>query len=73
MENPKLEKARLQEALSQVNGGKDTLLTDIVDAALRSAVKAVLPGRQQKGNIKPYLSAARKAFIRTVNRKVAKL
>jgi hypothetical protein len=40
-----------------------------IDAALRSAVRAVLPGRQQKGNLTPVMDAARKAFIRTLRRR----
>jgi hypothetical protein len=40
-----------------------------IDAALRSAVRAVTPGRQQKKNLEPLMDAARAAFIRTLRRR----
>jgi hypothetical protein len=40
-----------------------------IDAALRSAVRAVTPGRQQKKNLTPLMDAARAAFIRTLRRR----
>jgi hypothetical protein len=64
------EREKLQEALSGLNGGKDRALMEAIDAAIKSAVRAVLPGRQQKGNLAPYISTARKAFTRTLRRKV---
>jgi hypothetical protein len=42
---------------------------EIIDAALKSAVKAIIPGRQQKHNVGPSVEIARKAFIRTLRRK----
>ena len=42
-----------------------------LDAALRSAVRAVLPGRQQRGNLAPHMDAARRAFVRTLRRRAA--
>lgn len=39
------------------------------DAALKSAVRAVLPGRQQKKNLAPALQSARRAFARTLRRR----
>jgi hypothetical protein len=40
-----------------------------IDAALRSAVRAVTPGRQQKKNLSPLMDVARAAFIRTLRRR----
>lgn len=60
---------RLKEALSPFNGGKDRALAEAIEAAIKSAVRAVLPGRQQKGNLRPYVNAARKAFTRALNRR----
>lgn len=59
----------LREALSYHNGGKDVALAETVNAALRSALRAMLPGRQQKGNLDAPLDIARKAFIRTLRRR----
>ena len=64
---PELEK--LREALSPFNGGKDVDLTAHVDAALKSALRAVIPGRQQKGNLDKLITEGRKAFIRTLRRR----
>ena len=52
--------------------GYSPLSTDLarnVDAALRSAVRAVTPGRQQKKNLAPLMDAARAAFVRTLRRR----
>lgn len=64
---PELES--LKEALSPFNGGKDVDLTQHIDAALRSAIRAVIPGRQQKTNLTPAVETARKAFVRTLRRR----
>jgi hypothetical protein len=48
-----------------------TLLSSDLDAALRSAVKAVLPGRQQKKNVDALVDTARKAFVRTLRRRAS--
>jgi hypothetical protein len=40
-----------------------------LDAALRSALKAALPGRQQKKNLEALMDIARKAFVRTLRRR----
>lgn len=39
------------------------------EAAIRSAVRAVLPGRQQKKNLDPLMAAAVKAAARTLRRR----
>lgn len=54
--------------LAHQNGMQGFSAKDL-DAALKSAVRAVLPGRQQKSNLKPYLDEARRAFARTLRRK----
>jgi hypothetical protein len=43
-----------------------------VDAAIRSAVRAVLPGRQQQRNLEPLVDQARRAFTRTIRRRSAR-
>ncbi len=37
--------------------------------ALRSAIRAVLPGRQQKRNLEPQMQLAAAAFARTIRRR----
>lgn len=49
--------------------GSERTAGDHVDAAIRSAVRAVLPGRQQQKNLRPLQDAARKAFVRTLRRR----
>jgi hypothetical protein len=44
-------------------------LADELDAALRSAIRATIPGRQQKKNLEPLLKTARAAFVRTLRRR----
>jgi hypothetical protein len=44
-------------------------LADELDAALRSAVRATIPGRQQKKNLEPLVKTARAAFVRTLRRR----
>jgi hypothetical protein len=40
-----------------------------LEAAIRSAVRAVLPGRQQQKNLAPLLATALKAARRTLQRR----
>jgi hypothetical protein len=44
-----------------------------VHAALKSAVRAVTPGRQQRTNLDPMVRAAQNAFIRTLRRRASKM
>lgn len=59
----------IKEAIAPINGGKDLDMAIDLHAALRSAVRAVLPGRQQKKNLEPSMNLARRAFIRTLKRR----
>lgn len=65
----KNELAELENAIAQHTEDADQLMATTIDAALKSAVRAVLPGRQQKGNLAEPLAIARKAFIRTLRRR----
>ena len=58
----------LEEALRNASDGSGPPARS-VDAALRSAVRAVLPGRQQKRNLDPEMEVARTAFLRTLRRR----
>jgi hypothetical protein len=44
-----------------------------IHAALKSAVRAVTPGRQQRTNLDPMVKAAQNAFIRTLRRRASKM
>ena len=44
-----------------------------IHAALKSAVRAVTPGRQQRTNLDPMVRAAQNAFIRTLRRRASKM
>lgn len=58
----------LHAALFDVMSGPGST-AEHIDAALRSAVRAVTPGRQQKKNLAPLMDAARKAFLRALRRR----
>lgn len=49
--------------------GRQSFSADDLEAALRSAIRAVLPGRQQKGNLAAPMDTARRAFVRTLRRR----
>ena len=56
-------------AVLEARAKEGEIPTRDIDAALRSAVRAVTPGRQQKKNLTPLMDAARAAFIRTLRRR----
>jgi hypothetical protein len=59
----------LKAALFRHGFSQFTDFTPHLDAALRSAVRATIPGRQQKRNLEPLLKQARAAFVRTLRRR----
>lgn len=61
----------LTEQLTPFTMDKDDAqdLAFVVHAALKSAVRAAVPGRQQQKNLLPLVEAAQKAFIRTLRRR----
>ena len=66
----------LTEALDGVHSGHENIGYDLsfhVHAALKSAVRAVTPGRQQRTNLDPMVKAAQTAFIRTLRRRASKM
>lgn len=48
---------------------KQLQIGDAFEMALRSAVRAALPGRQQKRNLEAPLALAQAAFVRTLKRR----
>jgi hypothetical protein len=59
----------LLRALIRHGFSQFTDFTPHLDAAIRSAVRATIPGRQQKKNLEPLLKTARAAFVRTLRRR----
>lgn len=63
----------LDEALEALHTDPEDQMTSNlafdIHAALKSAVRAVTPGRQQKTNLEPLMHEAQKAFIRTLRRR----
>ena len=62
----------LREALDLVLETDDDIAEGLaihLHLALKSAVRAVTPGRQQKKNLDPVVHDAQKAFIRTLRRR----
>jgi hypothetical protein len=57
------------DAVILARGKEGEIPTRDIDAALRSAVRAVTPGRQQRKNLAPLMELARAAFIRTLRRR----
>lgn len=60
---------RVVEALSDLEGatsGDQDRRALAVQRALRASVRAVLPGRQQKGNLTPLMDQATTAFLRSL-------
>ena len=57
--------APLNAALSRYNAMH---LTRPMASAIKSAIRAALPGRQQKKNLDPFLDAGMKAAVRTLRR-----
>ena len=56
-------------ALELHEGRPLTTRAGAIEAALRSAVRAVIPGRQKGKNLAPLMREARKAFARTLRRR----
>lgn len=50
--------------------GIDPNFAPMIAAAVKSAVRDALPGRQQKRNLDPIIAKATKAAIRTIRRRV---
>lgn len=61
----------LRAALAK-HSADDTRFPEHIEAAIVSAVKACLPGRQQKKNVAEYVKLGRAAFVRTLRRRAWK-
>lgn len=65
--------AALLPVLAALDELEPVLYVRALDTALRSAVRAVVPGRQKGRNLEPLIAAARKEMLRALRRRARAL